>query len=272
MSAPAKAAAQTPALADLQGQFQGYVLGAVPGIEAAVIGNARGDARARLGVYADAYRLRLLDVLGNDYEALRRFLGTERFERLGHAYIEAHPSDTASVRWFGRHLPEFLRHSAGYAARPVLAEMAQFEWSKGEVFDAPEAEPLRLEAVAAVAPESWPRMHLLPHPGLRRLQLRWNVPAICLAYEQQAEAPKHRARAQALPWLLWRDEALDIRWRPLGADEAAAIDALCAGGSFGELCELLCQWVEPEQAAMHAAGLLKRWIFDGLIVDLEIAG
>lgn len=265
-------ALKAPTLADLQGQFQGYVLGAAPGIEAAVIGNDRGDARTRLSVYADAYRLRLLEVLGNDYEALRLFLGPDKFERMGRAYIEAHPSDTASVRWFGRHLAEFLSNSAGYAARPVLGELALFEWKKAEVFDSPDVEPVALEAIAAVPPESWSEMRLLPHPTLRRLDLRWNVPAICLAYEAQEKVPKARAKAQAVPWLLWRDEELNIRWRPLGADEAAALDALCAGSSFGELCELLCEWVEPEQAAMHAAGLLKRWVVDHLIADLEIPG
>jgi hypothetical protein len=259
-----------PALATLQGQFQDYVLGARPGIEAAVVGNDRADARTRLNVYADAYRLRLLEALGNDYEALRLFLGADKFEQLGRAYIEAHPSDTASVRWFGRHLPEFLGATAGYAARPVLRELALFEWNKGEVFDAPDDEPLLIEAIAAVPPESWPEMRLLPHPTLRRLDLRWNVPAICQAYEAQEKVPKARARPRVVSWLLWRDEALNIRWRALGADEAAAVDAMRAGHSFGELCELLCQWVEPEQAAMHAAGLLKRWVVDRLIVDLDV--
>ncbi len=260
-----------PALADLQQQFQHYILSNTPGIDTAVIANARGDAHARLAVYADAYQLRLLEALGNDYEALRQILGARRFERLGRAYIEAHPSDTASVRWFGRHLPQFLRDTAPYAARPVLAELARFEWNKGEVFDAPDAEPLNLEAVAAVPPQDWPRMHLLPHPGLRRLDLRWNVPAMCQACEAQNPLPRARPRKQPRPWLLWRDEALDIRWRPLAADDAAALDGLGQGHSFGELCELLCEWVKPDHAALHAAGLLKRWIVDGLIVRIELA-
>jgi len=266
MNAPLK----SPALANLQEQFQNYVLGARPGIEATVIGNDKGDARTRLDVYADAYRLRLLEALGNDYEALRLFLGADKFEQLGRAYIEAHPSDTPSVRWFGRHLPEFLGVTAGYAARPVLGELASFEWNKGEVFDVPDDEPLLIEAIAVVPPESWPEMRLLPHPSLRRLDLRWNVPAISLACEAREKLPKARARPRVVPWLLWRDEALNIRWRALGADEAAAIDAMRAGRSFGELCELLCEWVEPEQAAMHAAGLLKRWVVDRLIADLEV--
>jgi len=259
-----------PALAELQAQFQRYVLGAAPGIESSVIGNPRGDAQTRLDVYADTYRLRLLEVLGLDYEALSRLVGAAKFERLGRDYIEAHPSDTASVRWFGRHLPDFLRGTAPYAAKPLLAELAQFEWTKGEVFDAPDIEPVPLAAVAALPPESWAPMRLLPHPTLRRLDLRWNVPAICQAYEAEKTAPRARARAQAQAWLLWRDAELDIRWRPLAADEAAALDAVIAGRSFGELCDLLCQWVEPEQAPLHAAGLLKRWIVDRLIAEIEV--
>jgi hypothetical protein len=260
------------ALAALQAQFQDYVLGVAPAVEAAVIGNVRGDPQTRLNIYAEAYRLRLLESLDTDYAALRSFVGAAQFERLGRAYIEAHPSDTASVRWFGRHLPEFLGAAVGYAAKPVLAELALFEWKKGEVFDAPDADPVRIEAVAAVPPQSWGEMRLLLHPTVRRLDLRWNAPAICQACEARKKAPRATAKARPQPWLLWRDEALDIRWRPLGADEAAAIDAAGEGRSFGELCELLCEWVEPEQAAMHAAGLLKRWIVDRLIADIEVPG
>jgi hypothetical protein len=264
--------AAAPPLAKLQQQFQDYVLRGADGVAGVVKSDARGDAAMRLDVYADAYRLRLLEVLGRDYEALQRFLGPKAFERLGRVYIQAHPSDTPSVRWFGRHLPEFLCTAPAYAARPVLGELALFEWKKGEVFDAPEAEPLPLEEIAAVPPQDWPRMHLLLHPSLRRLNLRWNVPAICQAYDRGDKTPRTRAKGQALPWLMWRDAELNISWRPLEADEAAALDAVSAGRSFGELCELLCRWVEPEEAAMHAAGLLKRWVIDRLVVGVEVSG
>jgi hypothetical protein len=262
---------KSPPLPQLQAQFQDYILRAESPIAATVIGDARGDAKTRLDIYADAYRLRLLEALGNDYESLRAHLGADAFERLGRAYIEAHPSDTASVRWFGRHLPDFLRGTHGYAHQPALAELAAFEWKKGEVFDAPDAEAVALETIAAVPPEAWPGMRLLPHPSLRRLDLRWNAPAICQAHEGGKKLPRPRAKSQVQAWLLWRDEALDIRWRPLAEDEAAAIDAVAEGQSFGQVCERLCQWIEPEQASMHAAGLLKRWIVDRLVADIELS-
>lgn len=258
-----------PSLLRAQQRFQDYLLRGASSADELVAADAKADAATRLGVYADAYRLRLLEILGNDYPALRAFAGAEGFERIGRAYIETHPSDTPSVRWFGRHLPEFLRQSQGWDRHELLAELAAFEWGKAAVFDAPEAQALEIAAVAAVPPESWPEMRLLTQPALRRLDLRWNVTALCQAQEAQQELPEAEAAAEMVHWLLWRDAALDIRWRSLGEDEAAALDAALEGASFGAICELLCQWVEAEDAAMHAAGLLKRWIFDGLVTELE---
>jgi hypothetical protein len=260
------------ALPGSQRRFQDYLLGGIGAAEDLVAADAKADAATRLGVYADAYRLRLLEVLGNDYPALRAVAGAEGFERIGRAYIEAHPSDTPSVRWFGRHLAEFLIQSPGWERHQLLAELAAFEWRKGEVFDAPDTVALEIAAVAAVPPESWPEMRLLTQPALRRLDLRWNVPELFRAHEAGESLPEAVALEEPVHWLLWRDAALDIRWRSLGADEAAALDAVLDGASFGEICELLCQWVEAEEAAMHAAGLLKRWIFDGLVVELEGVG
>lgn len=261
-----------PPLAQAQRLFQDYLLRSDCSAEDLVTTDAKADAATRLGVYADAYRLRLLEVLGNDYPVLRALAGAEDFERIGRAYIETHPSDTPSVRWFGRHLPAFLGESCGWPRHQLLAELAAFEWSKGEVFDAPEAEALEIAAVAAVPPESWPEMRLLTQPALRRLDLCWNVPALFRAQEAGESLPEAALREDPLHWLLWRDAALDIRWRSLGEDEAAALGAVLGGASFGEICELLCQWVEAEDAAMHAAGLLKRWIFDGLVTELEGVG
>lgn len=256
-----------PNLSGTQHLFQDYLLHGANGAETLVLEDARGDAIERLGVYANAYRLRLLEVLGNDYPALKAYAGEERFERFGRDYLAAHPSDTPSVRWFGRHLPAFLKQGE-WAADGMLADLAAFEWAKGEVFDAPENESLEIAAVAAVPPESWPQMRLLLHPALRRLRLRANAPELFLAHEAGEALPEARAE-EPRGWLLWRDAALDISWRSLEADEEAALQAVADGRSFGDICELLCEWVEPEEAAMHAAGLLKRWVFDGLIVEIE---
>lgn len=260
---------RAPGIARLERAFQAYVLRATPGVESFVVATAEASALVRLKVYADAYRLRLLEVLGKDYPALRALIGEAEFDRLSRAYIDAHSSDTPSVRWFGRHLAAFLREHAPYARRPVLAEMAEFEWRQGEAFDAPDAAVLSPEDMASVPAESWPGMRLTPHPSLRRLALKWNVPALWAPLHAGQKAPKPRAGATAAPWALWRRD-LTVRWRSLARDEAAALDAAAAGRTFAEACEILGERGSPDQAAAFAAGMLKRWVVDGLISAVSL--
>ena len=77
-----------------------------------------------------------------------------------------------------------------------------------------------------------------------------------------------RVRAATAAWMLWRRDLI-VRWRSLGVDEAVALDAVRAGAAFGEVCELLCEHVDPDGAGMHAASLLKRWLNDGLLTGVS---
>jgi hypothetical protein len=52
-------------------------------------------------------------------------------------------------------------------------------------------------------------------------------------------------------------------------DEAWALDALIAGQNFADICQGLCEWIDTQHVAAHAAGLLKGWIGDGMIARIE---
>lgn len=230
-------------------------------------GDARADAAQRIGVYAYAYHSRLIETLGNDYPTLQTQLGEAAFERLGRGYIEAYPSSTPSLRWFGRHLADYLReHEPG---QPLWAETAAFEWAQGEVFDAPDAPVVGLDVMASIPGEAWPRMRLLPQPAMRRLSLHWNVPSRVGAHGHDEPMPEAASQSSPCEWLLWRRD-LAVHWRLLEADEAAALDAARDDVSFGDICERLCEWIDPDTVALHAAGLLKRWLTDGLIAAVEL--
>lgn len=264
-----------PPLSALQSLFQNRIQSgdadSERAMEAMVVSDVRAGAGERVAVYADAYRLRLTEAMSVDYPALCSLLGVPEFSRMCRAYIAAYPSDRPSIRWFGRYLSVFLAGAPDYSQRPVLSELAAFEWAQGETFDALDAPVLNIEQVAAIAPTSWAGMRLLPHPSVRRLDLYWNAPEIVKAVSASKRRPASRQTAKVTPWLMWRDEKLDIRWRSIGDDEVAAFDAARNNQRFADICELLCEFVEPEQAPMQAAGLLKRWVMDGLITDIDIA-
>jgi hypothetical protein len=251
------------ALLGLERDFQRCVIKNDLDMHGQVVSNAQADAAARVRIYAEAYRLRLLEVLQDNYTGLHGLLGDEEFDRLGRTYIDAHPSTHPSVRWFSRHLEDFLRHTEPYDSHPYLAEMAAFEWSQGLVFDAADEPMAGLEAMAKVPPDAWAGLSFTLHAAVQRLALRWNVPQVWQTLEA-GEAPELQQAETAAPWLLWRAELL-THWRSLNADEAWALDAVKDGKDFSELCEGLCQWHAESAVAMQAASFLKRWLTDGLI-------
>ena len=76
-------------LAQLQHAFQEYVLH--PGKHEAspwVNPDGQTEAETRLSAYASAYRVRLKEVLANDYHALSKAIGDEQFNQLADDYIE----------------------------------------------------------------------------------------------------------------------------------------------------------------------------------------
>src|SRR4030067_3631289 len=114
--------------------------------------NAQVSAEERLPIYANAYRLRLLEALGTDYPGLHTVLGDDEFDAMGRAYIAAHPSPYFSLRWFGDRMSEFLRTTAPYDKYPVLTEMAAFEWAQSHAFESADTAGARINDLAALPP------------------------------------------------------------------------------------------------------------------------
>lgn len=223
--------------------------------DGAVFVRVRGaDAAHRLRIYADAYRLRLVEVLGNDFPATRAALGDDDFSATAERYLQAHPSTQPSVRHVGSAFADWLQ------ARPDAPagahELARFEWLQAAAFDAVDAPTLDANDIATLAPDAWPRLRLHLHPAAQLLdssRLAIVEGTVTLA---DVDSPTR--------WLLWRDADGDVRWRQLEGDEADALHATTHGADFGDICERLAARHGGE-AALRAASLLKRWLADGLV-------
>ena len=255
-------------LADRQAQFQAHLTRGTDGVTAHIIGDHKADSSTRLQVYFQAYRLRLIEVLQNDFEGLHSLLGDEGFSRMVQAYLEKHPSGHPSVRWFGQHLPVFLSSNPEYAQHPVLAEMARFEWAWGLAFDAADRPVPGIDAMAQIAPEDWGSLQVEVQPSVQQLALSYNVPAIFQAVTNQSTPPPVERAARPVNWVLWRRDLI-VCWRSLDTDEAWALDAAAGGASFAQLCEGLCQWHEADAVPLRAAGMLRGWLEDQLLAGIS---
>ena len=260
----------TQHLHDLQDGFQDYVLIPNPGhpFQSQVVGDDQASAEFRLQIYAEAYRLRLEDVLETDFEGLHGLLGDEQFHALCLHYIDAHPSSHYSLRYFGRSMSDFLRAVSPYAARGVLAELATFEWSLIDAFDAPDGGLVTLEDMGKYSPEAWPHLRFEFHASVQRLELTWNAPQIWAMLKNQQIPPAPEKLESPQRWLVWRQDYQSY-YRPLSGSEASALGCARAGKNFAELCEDLCSHMEEENVATTAAGFLQRWISDGLVREIS---
>ncbi len=256
-------------LRDLQLRFQDYLLGRSEEIERDIVDTDDARAEHRLGVYYNAYRIRLIDCLAIDYSALEKHLGRERFEEIALAYLDAHPSGHPSVRWVGRQLADFLRHEFAADDAEFLAELAAWEWAQTLVFDAADsARQVELDELAVLPPEAWPGIGFRFKPALRWLDLRWNVPPIEAALDRDEPPPAPVRAHHPTRWLLWRHE-FNTRWRSLEVHEAWALEQAAGGADFAAICEGLLEWIDAAQAPLVAAGLLKQWVGDGLLLSLD---
>jgi hypothetical protein len=255
-------------LRDLQTSFQRHVLHGDADMLAQVSADARPSAAARLAIYANAYRLRLLEALDTDFSALHTLAGDVLFEQIGRAYIDAYPSEHFSIRYFGQHLSSFLAQTAPYAETPVLAEMAALEWALTLAFDAADDPVLTETDLAALPAESWPGMRLHFHSSVQRPAFHWNVVELWTAIDQQSAPVAPVAYLQPRAWVIWRRE-MQTYFRPLDDTEAWAMDCLRSGADFATLCAGLCERIEPVQVGMQAASYLKGWVQAGFIAQLD---
>ena len=257
------------ALAHLQQAFQSYILRDKPGLVERIAGGQRVDPRQRLRIYFNAYRLRLVEALATDYEALSALMGDQAFGSACRAYVEATPSLFRNVRWYGCGLPEYLRVTQPWAQQPILHEIAAFEWTLTLAFDAPDAPVVRFEELARMPQQAWPVLGFVLHPSAHFLELRSNASSLRKAIDAGDPLPDAVISDDSKTWLIWRKE-LTTYFRSLSDPESWALAAVREGANFTALCEGLCRWFSPDDAAPQAATLLRQWVDDELISDLSV--
>ncbi len=255
-------------LPDLQTRFHRFVVTGDDTFRHDVVDDGRVNVDVRLAVYFDGYRLRLIEALETDFVALKAYLGDDRFDDLARAYIDAHTSDHFSLRHFGRHLAGFLSGHEPWKNEPLLADIATFEWAMTHAFDAGDAPLATVADMASVSPENWPTLTFALHPSVQRIDIRWNAPALWNAADRKEPLPPAEQSPYPVGWAIWRQE-LHLYFRSLSVDQAWMLDALRDGRTFADICEGLTEWIDTQHVAMHAAGLLKQWLEDGMISAIK---
>lgn len=260
------------ALSQIQERMQAVILINDPSQRRHLLAALRPAARAptdeMVGVYCNAYRARLAEILEQDLQTVARYLGETLFSHVAAGYIDAHPSDARNARWFSRHAPGFLTRTEPFARWPQVAELAAIELALADAFDAADSPAFAVSDLTATPPEDWAHLTLRAHPAFRRLDMTTNAFDIWQALQSGAgdvapPTPEVLDAPQAL--LIWRQDARS-RLRALSPAEARGLDALRHGATFAEACEAMAlpgadgETVDAAQAVTYLAG----WCASGL--------
>lgn len=251
-------------LVKLQADFQAYLLDANKGaaFKKQIVNDKKVGVKKRLGIYYDAYRLRIIEALATAYPNLKKLLGDDLFDKTARSYIDLYPSTFRNMRWVGDKMAQHLQKSL--PQYPIAAELATFEWGLSLAFDAEDAPMLTLQDLAQIAPENWGGLRFQFTPAVQLLSPKMNVLRIWQALNVD-EAPPKIAQIDE-PYVVWRKD-LNSHYRSLEAAEYAAIKQMMAGASFGDLCETMQTIVGEEQASMQAAQYLAGWLNEGLLAS-----
>lgn len=251
-------------LRDIQFDFQRHVLAGHAAIAGHIVSTDSLAGDRRLEVYSNAYRARLIEALGTDYEVLNACVGDEGFDIMCRAYIDAHPSTYYNLRWFGQHFPAFLRSQ--YAEN--LGELAEFEWALASAFDAADAAVSDEEVIKTIVTEDWPGLRIRLHPSVDWLPLQWNTLALWKAVKNDLAIPAPERIAEQVDCLIWRD-GLATRFRSLEPGEKIALDTIASGATFADLCERLAKSSDAEEDVVAlTARFMRTWLTSGLVSEL----
>ena len=258
----------TPSLRELQGDFfqaiatEPGTLSAAPALLAASAPSRTLDAEARLGVYADAYFLRLREVLAEDFPRLAAMLGEECFTALARDYLRRHRSMHPSVRHLGDALPDFVAADDRFPA--WAGDLARLERARTTVFDAADDTPIGLDRVRAIDAAAWPSLRFVPIRAFMLLHLTWPAHAVW--------QDVHAAPSAPVPGTVrvWRGADFRVFHAPLEPRAAVALERLMAGEPFGTVCAAFGDLPEAD-GAQQAVSLLARWLEDGLIAGVRTA-
>ncbi|MBS0268700.1 MAG: putative DNA-binding domain-containing protein [Proteobacteria bacterium] len=251
-----------PSLSEMQASFQRSVLLGDSAVLSEILDNSRTDRSVLFGVYRHAYFARLVEVVRNDHPLLYTYLGDAAFDQIARAYIAARPSQNQNARWFSHLLPEYLTEAHPFD--PQHAELASLERALNDAFDAPDREPLVLSDLALIPPEDWSGLVFAPHPSARLIDCVTNAHAIWLAVKSGKTPPLVEIRSERESILVWRQDTTP-KLRCMLAEEAMMWKEAIKGVPFGDLCELVAIYDDPETAPLRSAQHLQGWIVSGLL-------
>lgn len=234
-----------------------------------VVGRSKNlSATERLGIYANAYYARLLEVMRESFPVMVRALGAETFDAFAFGYLQSYPSRSYTLDHLTDHFVEFLQQTrpddGDSAWADFLIDLATLEQTIAEVFDGPGIEKsgtLPVDELLGIDPARWAEARLEPVVCLRLLKFRYPVNAYWTAARKTPEDQPLGLPAAEEEYVAITRRNYIVRRLSLGAEQFAMLSALAAGCTVGEAIEAAAEasTMSDDQLAPQLGGWFRLW-------------
>jgi hypothetical protein len=221
------------------------------------------EAVVGLNVYQNNYRTQLVGCLEEAFPQVRMWLGEEVFLSAAITHIDRHPPKAWTLDVYAGEFGDTL--SMLFPDNPDVHELAWIEYALAEAFVAPDAEPLRLDAIATI---DWDSARLRLAPSFRSHVATTNAESVWSALWEARTPAQSEMLVEAGGLIVWR-RGFTSCLRQVDALECEALIHLQQNGSFAALCEMLVERLGDTDGIARAGALLAQWLGGELIVGAE---
>jgi hypothetical protein len=222
-------------LRELQGDFARALLDHEAPLPDGLISDRLGAAD-RFSAYRNNVVVSLVDVLAAAFPATEIAAGYANIRYAASLFVRAHPPRQARLLAYGAEFPDWLARFRPAQAKPWLAELARLEWARNEALFAADADPIKVETLAGLPPESIPALRFDLLPSTRLVASDWPIHSLWQAVLDSGEPPKPAPERRAQQVLVLRP-GLSVKQLALEPGDAALLGALHAGETFATAAE-----------------------------------
>jgi len=255
-------------LARLQQQFVAFLRGKPSNFQTRISNQPPVSTKVRLGIYQNAYQMRLRETIDSDHAILGTYLGDELFDNLVEQYIRLFPSKVKSLRYFCDGIPQLLAEQLPFSKHPILSPLAAFERILLSAFDAKDAQAITVNHLTKIPAEQWPDIKLTFHPSVRIFDEKINAVETWQALKNENEPPAPQARELSAYWLIWRNQERLTEFKHITPSELVLLQHFLDGGDFTLGCEILSEYMPVNEVPLRTVQFLQAWLGAGLITQI----
>ena len=250
-----------PTLLELQLELRRAVLGGDTGALVGAIRDDGLDPAARVRIYRNHAFATLGAVLERTFPVVCRLVDKRFFAYAAHEYLREHPPHSRCLVEYGAEFADFLAGLEACNDLPYLADVARFEWALNVAATVREACPLKIEALAGIAPESASLLKISLQPSVSYFASEWPIDAIWLANQRKEVRPVDLTSGGTTVEIRRADEGFS--WQRLPPGVFAFRRALAEGFALGTAAATAA--ADP---AFDLAAALDHLFAEGLVVGL----